>query len=117
MIVATLAKGFAATGKRLYLDAAVSGIGFIKKRLTTSDNRLLRSHYAGKSAIPAFLEDYTFFAWGLIEMYEATLGEEYLADAIAISKEILRLFVDEFSFGLYDTGDDAENVLVKEKHL
>ena len=115
LMIAALAKGFAVTGKRLYLDSAISGIGFIKKRLTTSDNRLLRSHYAGKSAIPGFLEDYTFFVWGLIEMYEATLGEEYLVDAIAISKEILRLFVDEFSFGLYDTGNDAENVLVRKK--
>jgi uncharacterized protein YyaL (SSP411 family) len=48
-------------------------------------------------------------------MYEATLGEKYLLDAISISKETLRLFVDEFSFGLFDTGGDAENVLVRKK--
>ena len=115
LMIAAFAKGFAVTGEQRYLDAAALGIGFVKKRLMTSDNRLMRSHYAGKSAIPGFLEDYTFFVWGLIEMYEATLGEEYLVDAIAISKETLRLFVDEFSFGLYDTGNDAENVLVRKK--
>jgi hypothetical protein len=115
LMIAALAKGFAVTGERLYLDAAAGGVGFIKKRLMTPDKRLLRSHYAGNSAIPGFLEDYTFFVWGLIEMYEATLEDEYLIDALAISKETLRLFVDKFSYGLYDTGVDAENVLVRKK--
>ncbi len=81
------------------------------------NGRLLHCHYAGESSIHGFLEDYTFFIWGLIEMYEATLEEEYLADAIAFSKEVLRLFADEFSYGLYDTASDAENVLVRKKSV
>jgi len=117
LMIAALAKGFAATGKRGYIDAAEKGVDFIKKRLMTPQGRLLRSFYSGESVIPGFLEDYTFFVWGLIEMYEATLDEKYLSTAIALSKETLRLFADEFSYGLYDTGSDSENVLIRKKSV
>jgi len=115
LMIVALAKGYAATGKRGYIDAAEKGMDFIKQRLMTPQGRLLRSFYAGESATPGFLEDYTFFVWGLIEMYEATLEERYLSDAITLSKETLRLFADEFSYGLFDSGSDAENVLIRKK--
>ena len=115
LMIAALAKGFAVTGVRRYLDAAAGGVKFVRKHLMAADGRLMRSCYAGESAIPGFLEDYAFFVWGLIEMYGATLEEEYLLDAITLSKETLRLFVDEFSFGLFDSGSDMENVLVRKK--
>jgi uncharacterized protein YyaL (SSP411 family) len=115
LMIVALAKGFAVTGEKSYLTAAANAVNFIRKRLLESNGRLLHCHYAGESSIHGFLEDYTFFIWGLIEMYEATLEEEYLADAITFSKEVLRLFADEFSYGLYDTASDAENVLVRKK--
>jgi len=114
-MIAALAKGFAVTGERRYLDAATEGVKFVRKHLLAPDGRLMRGCYAGESAIPGFLEDYAFFVWGLIEMYGATLEAEYLHDAIAFSKETLRLFVDEISFGLFDSGSDVENVLVRKK--
>lgn len=115
LMVAALAKGFAVTRNRIYLDAAEGALNFIKKRLITAEGRLLRSFYVGESGIPAFLEDYTFLVWGLIELHEATLDPEYLSDAISLSKETLRLFADEFSYGLFDTGKDAENILIRKK--
>jgi uncharacterized protein YyaL (SSP411 family) len=117
LMIAAMAKGFAATGERRYLDTAANAVNFIRKRLLEPNGCLLHCHYAGESSIHGFLEDYTFFIWGLIEMYEATLEEEYLTDAITFSKEVLRLFADEFSYGLYDTASDAENVLVRKKSV
>ncbi len=115
LMIAALAKGFAVTNEPRYLEAALGAAEFIRTRLTTSEGRLLRCRYAGESSIPAFLEDYAFFIWGLIEIYEATLDEKYLKEALSFSKEVLRLFVDEFSYGLFDTGADAANVLVRKK--
>lgn len=117
LMIAALAKGFAITGEKRYLDTAANAVNFIRKRLVRPDGRLLHCYYAGESSIHGFLEDYAFFIWGLIEMYEATLEEEYLAGAITFGKEILRLFADEFSYGLYDTASDAENVLVRKKSV
>ncbi|HEX9024574.1 MAG TPA: thioredoxin domain-containing protein [Geobacteraceae bacterium] len=115
LMIAALAKGYAVTGELRHLEAAANAARFVRKRLVAANGRLLRCHFAGESAVPAFLEDFAFLIWGLIEMYEATLEEEYLREAAAFSKAVLRLFGDEFSYGLYDTGKDAENILVRRK--
>jgi hypothetical protein len=115
LMIAALAKGFATTGNHGYLEMAENALSFIKNRLMTPEGRLLRSHYAGESTIPGFLEDYSFLVWGLIELYEATLNMGHLKDAESFSREILRLFADESSYGLFDTGNDAENVLIRKK--
>ena len=115
LMIAAFAKGFAVTGNRRYIVAAERALNFVKSRLITSGGRLLRSYYSGESAVPAFLEDYTFLVWGLIELHGATLKGEYLKEAISLSEETLRLFADEFSYGLYDTGNDAENILIRKK--
>ncbi len=115
LMIAALARGYAATGEHRHLEAAADAANFVRKRLVDRKGRLLRCHFAGESAVTGFLEDYSFLVWGLIEMYEATLEEKYLHEAVAFSKEILRLFGDEFSYGLFDTGCDAENVLVRKK--
>ena len=115
LMVAALAKGYAVLGDVEYLAAAKCSVDFIKNHLVTPEGRLLRSYYLGKSVIPAFLEDYSFLVWGLIQLYEATLDQAYLDDAVTFSKEILRLFADQESYGLFDSGIDAERVLVRKK--
>ena len=81
-------------------------------RLRTPEGRLLRSFNAGEAAIPAFLEDYAFYIWGLIELHQATLKEEFLTDALRLSREMLRLFGAPAG-GLYDVGSDAEQLPVR----
>lgn len=41
-----------------------------------------------------FLDDYTFFVWGLLNLYEATFDAKYLERAVALEDESLRLFRD-----------------------
>jgi uncharacterized protein YyaL (SSP411 family) len=115
LMIAAFAKGYGITGKGDYLEAAHRALDFIKIRLTTPTGRLKRSYFAGDASVLGFLEDYMFVVWGLLELHGATLREKYLSDAIDLIKESLRLFVDDASFGLYDTGKDAENVLIRKK--
>jgi uncharacterized protein YyaL (SSP411 family) len=115
LMIAALARGFAVTGDGKLLKMAENAVKFIEDKLVTKDGRLLRSHYLGESTVQGFLEDYAFFVWGLIELYEATLDTGYLNSAVHFNKETLRLFVDEHNYGLFDTGCDAENVLVRKK--
>src|SRR5215212_3725011 len=42
-----------------------------------------------------FLDDYTFFVWGLLNLYEATFEAKYLERAIALEDDALRLFRDK----------------------
>jgi uncharacterized protein len=41
-----------------------------------------------------FLDDYTFFVYGLLNLYEATFDAKYLQRAIALEDESLKLFRD-----------------------
>ncbi|RQW90202.1 MAG: thioredoxin domain-containing protein [Geobacter sp.] len=115
LMISALAKCFAVTGENRYKEAALSAVNFIAKQMRHSDGRLLRSCYRGKSSIPAFLEDYAFLGWGLIQLYEATLDRNYLDAAHKNSAEMLKLFQDKETYGLYDTAADSENLLVRKK--
>jgi len=115
LVISALAKGFAVTGENRYRQAAESALLFITAHLYSQDGRLLRSWYRGTASIPAFLEDYAFLGWGLIQLYEATLDHGYLAAAVKNAKEMLRLFQDSDSFGLFDTAADTGGVLVRKK--
>ena len=112
LIVAALARGYFATGETAWLNAAERAAWFIRQHLFSAEGRLLRSYNAGEAAIPGFLEDYAFYVWGLIELHQATLEEGILADALKLSREMLRLF-DAEEGGLYDVGSDAEQLPVR----
>jgi len=114
-MIAALAKGYAVTGEESYRTAAEGGIRFILEHLQTPAGRLLRSSHRGAVSVPAFLEDYAFFVHGLIGLYEATLDRTRLDDALRLTLEMLRLFGEKEEGGLYDTGSDAEEVLVRTK--
>ena len=115
LMISSLAKAFAVTGEKRYREAAESALHFVTSQLRNTDGRLLRSWYRGKASIPAFLEDYAFLGWGLIQLYEATLDRDYLDAAHTNAKEMLKLFHDKEKYGLFDTGSDTENLLVRKK--
>jgi hypothetical protein len=109
LTIAALGRGFAITGKKEWRAVAVAAVASIRSRLVDSHGRLLRSAHAGVAAIPAFLEDYAFYVWGLIELHQATLQEEFLDDALQLSREMLRLFAAP-NGGLYSVGSDADDL-------
>ena len=112
LMVAALARGYAVTGNNAWLQAAEAATSVIREKLTSREGRLLRSYHAGEAAIPAFLEDYAFTVWGLIELHQATLRDDFLRDARHLSAEMLRLFAAPAG-GLYSVGSDAEQLPVR----
>ena len=65
----------AALLKPKYLEAAVKTADFILNHMLKGD--VLYHRYAkGEAAIEGFLDDYAFFTYGLIELYEATFEEQ-----------------------------------------
>jgi len=114
LMIAALARGAAITGNGRYLEMAAGAAAFVERHMRNADGRLFRSFHLGEPAIPAFLEDYAFFTWGLTELYRATADPGYLDAALRHTRDMLRLFGDG-SGGLYDTGADAEEVLMRMK--
>ncbi len=115
LVIAALARGYAVTGEVSYRLAADRAVTFISERLASSTGRLLRLRHGEDGGIPGFLEDYAFFAWGLLELYEATLETAYLTEALRLTGEMLSLFRDTAGGGLFESGSDVETVLVKSR--
>ncbi|MBI2213565.1 MAG: thioredoxin domain-containing protein [Acidobacteria bacterium] len=60
----------------------------------------------------AFLDDYAFLVWGLLNLYEATFDLKYLESAIALEDESLVRFRDS-SGRFFVTPSDGEALLVR----
>jgi uncharacterized protein YyaL (SSP411 family) len=115
LMIAALARGSNAGANERFLSSAEKAAAFVMGRSRNSSGRLFRSWHLGEASVPAFLEDYAFLAWGLIELYEATGKSGYLNDALRLTVEMVRLFRDDEHGGFYDTGSDAEEVLIRMK--
>ncbi len=116
LMIAALAKGAQAFGEPGYAIAAERAVELILSKMT-KDGRLYHRYREGEAAVPAFLDDYAFLIWGLIELYETTFEPRYLQTALELNNDMLRHFWDEKNGGFYFTADDAENVLVRKKEL
>ena len=113
LMVSALADAYAVTGREEYRCAAGRCADFLARRLTREDGRLMRSFFGGGATVPGFLEDYAFYAAGMVALFEATLDPAHLETAGRLCREMLRLFRDDGSGGLFETGADAEVVLAR----
>ena len=110
LTIAALARGAVLTGNRIWLERAERAAAFITTSMTRTDGRLLRSWCHGSpSSIPAFLEDYGFLAWGLLELHRATGADQHLQQAVQLCREALRLFRRPDG-RLYTAGCDTEQL-------
>jgi uncharacterized protein YyaL (SSP411 family) len=81
------------------------------------DGRLLRTYKDGQAKIPGFLEDYAFYADGLLTLYEATFDAQWFSAARRLADAMLDHFTDEEGGGFFDTPDDGEELLNRPKDL
>ncbi len=61
------------------------------------------------------LEDYAFFANGLIDLYEAGFEAKYLDLAISIAKSMISLYYDESGGGFFQTRAGLSDLMVRAK--
>jgi len=117
LMIAALAHGGKILGNKEYIDAAKKSADFILSRLVRDDGRLLGRYREGEAANLGLLEDYAFFIWGLIEIYEADLSSTYLNKALELNNQMLKLFYDTEHGGLYLYATDSEKLIVRPKEL
>jgi uncharacterized protein YyaL (SSP411 family) len=115
LMIAALSKGAQALNKPEYADAARKAADFLLQGLRSKDDRLLHRYREGEAALPGYVDDYAFLAWGLIDLYEATFEARYLQEALALTDDMLRLFWDDKDGGLYFTGVDNEKLIARMK--
>ena len=117
LMIAALAKGAQAFDDPAYADAACMAADFILLRMRGKDGRLFHRYREGEPAVMAFLDDHAFFAWGLIELYEATFKVSYLKAALEITDIMIEHFWDKEKHGLFFTADDAEELIFRKKEI
>ena len=117
LMIAALARAAAALEEPRLAQAAERAAAFLEERLVRADGRLLARWRDGDAAHLAYLDDYAFYAWGLLELYEATFRPRYLARAIELVGETERLFRDRKGGGYFFTGSDGEALLARAKEI
>jgi len=117
LMIAALATAGRAFGNEKYIQAAEDATKFILENLTTKTDNLLHRFRDGDAAIQGMIDDYSFFVWGLLELYQSTFTVSYLKQAIAFNKILIDQFWDEQDGGFYFTAKDAEELLVRKKEI
>jgi uncharacterized protein len=110
LMVAAMARAGSISGDEDYIESASRAARFILKDLRRADGRLLRSFLGEPADIPAFLEDYAFLCFGLIELFEATLDTFWQEQALQLTDEIVRIFRNPDSGVFVKIGHDAEQM-------
>ena len=116
LMIVALAKGGQVFHDARYTAAAQQAADFVLARMRAQDGRLWHRHRAGDVGLPAHLEDYAFFVWGLLELYEATFDIAYLERAIELNAVMIDDFWDSEGGGFYMTAHDGEALLVRPKN-
>lgn len=100
-----------------YINAAKKCVRFIKSNLINDKGRLLGRFREGEAANLGLLDDYAYYTWGLIELYETTFEVGYLKEAIKLNQDTLELFLDKEQGGFYLYGEDAEELILRPKDI
>jgi uncharacterized protein YyaL (SSP411 family) len=117
LMIAALAKAYKALGNQTYVDAARRSVDFILEHLKKPGPRLYRRYRDGEVVYPGYLDDYTNFIWGLIELYEATFEVSYLEEALGLNQVMIDLFWDETYGGFFYSGKDNEVLIKQSKEI
>jgi len=115
LMIAAFAKAGYIFNEPKHIQVAEKAVDFILNQIKNSEGRLLHRYRKGGADILAFLDDYAFLVWGLINLYEASFETRYLEKAIKLTEEQLKLFWDSSIGAYFFTAEDAESLLTRQK--
>ncbi|MCY4025035.1 MAG: thioredoxin domain-containing protein [Acidobacteria bacterium] len=99
-----------------WLGAAARAAAFARERLWDPERRILhRRSRAGQVSIDGYAEDYACLVWGLLELFQAEGGVEWLDWAQELAARQDELFWDEGEGGWFATTGDDPSVLLRMK--
>lgn len=116
LMISAFAKAYQVLQEEQYLTAAKIADQFIQEKL--SNNSRLFVHYRdGASVGVGHIDDYAFYIWGLIQLYETTWEIDYIRRAEEYAKVMIEDFFDQEQGGFYLYGKDAETLIHRPKEL
>jgi uncharacterized protein YyaL (SSP411 family) len=117
LMIGSLAYAGRTLEERRYTEAAVKAADFILNHLVDDNGRLLRTYRVGQAKLGGYLDDYAYFAQGLLELYAATGEQRWLRRAQQLADTMLAEFEDKQAGGFFFTAASGEDILVRSKNL
>ena len=103
-------------GREDYRRIAIENATFLLKEMRPN-GRLLRSYKDGQARVLGYLEDHAFLVNGLLDLYELTFEQHWMEQARSLAEAMIDLFWDEDKGLFYETGRDAEELVVRPREL
>jgi uncharacterized protein len=116
LAIAGLAIAGAALSDPSLLEAAECCATFVWDRLRDDSGRLLRSWREGTARVRGFSDDHALVGLGFCALYERTGETRWLLRARELSDTLIERFASDDG-GFYQTGDDAEALVVRKLDL
>ena len=116
LMLSSLSEASIILGRNDFLDAAEKNAEFIINKMY-KNGLLLHVWKNGNAKIPGYLEDYAFFADGLLKLYHATFNPRWIEFAKILGNYIIDKFQNDKMGYFYDTTLDHENPIVRPTSL
>lgn len=114
LMIAAFAMMYQVLGEDKYLHAAEKACCFIETELSEND-ALFVSYRKGRRGKHGFLDDYAFYIFALIHLYESSFQQKYLDRALKLCKKAVNDFFDKENGGFYLYGAENEKLMIKPK--
>ncbi|HTR30707.1 MAG TPA: thioredoxin domain-containing protein [Puia sp.] len=111
------ARAFGALGKEEYRSLAIANMDFLQSRLKGEGIHYYYHSFKEGARIPAFLDDYAFLIWALIELQEISGESRWLVEARAVLEEVIAHFSEEGTGLFYYTHDRQPDLILRKKEV
>ena len=116
LMISAYARAAQVLDEPCYLESAARAAKFLRANLYDEKGKLLfRNYREGRSQIEGFADDYAFVIQGLLDLYEASFGVEWLKFAIELQETQDRLFFEEKNGGYFSTSGQDKSVVLRMK--
>ncbi len=118
LVIAALARASVVFKEPSYLVLAETAARALDKHPGREGDQLFRCWSVGEDgAIPAFLDDYAFFIWGLLELDTAGADPLFLERAQGLTATVNHLFWDAQGERYFYSASDAEKLIARNLEL
>lgn len=117
MMIAACARAGLLLADKRYLEMARRAEQFITDHLVNEEDRLMVRYREGESAFLGNLEDYAYYCYALLVLYDVTLQIGYLGKAVHRAEQMMQLFWDDEEYGFYFYGRDDEELVCRPKEV
>ncbi len=111
MMISALCQAYHALGDTHYLELASTSALLIREKLWSEEKLLYRNYKEGRHSILGFHIDYALYIEACLDLYSATLKQEWLDLAKALTEVTMEQFYDQGT-GMFNYSGENSEILI-----